>query len=179
MRAALRLFAWAEARAADAAAIAMLAMVFIVTVDVMMRYSFNAPLSWSYDLVSMYLMPGAVFLMLALVQRNAHHVNVDIFYRLLPKPLQRAASIFAFLCCGVVMAIVTLLAAERAWTAIVNDEVVSGPIEWPVWIGPSLLTIGAALFVLRCLAGIVEVANGRTLSPGASESDPVPEPGRH
>jgi TRAP-type C4-dicarboxylate transport system permease small subunit len=179
VRAALRLFAWTEARAADVAAIAMLAMVLIVTVDVVMRYSFNAPLSWSYDLVSMYLMPGAVFLMLALVQRNAHHVNVDIFYRLLPQPLQRAASLVAFLCSGIVMAIVAILAAMRAWTAIVNDEVVSGPIEWPVWIGPSLLAVGAALFVLRCLAGIVETARGRALPPAVPEDDPLAQDGRH
>lgn len=175
----MRLLAWAETRSADLAALAMLAMVLIVTVDVVMRYSFNAPLSWSYDLVSMYLMPAAVFLMLALVQRNAHHVNVDIFYRLLPRALQRAASVIAFLCSGTVMAIVATLAAARAWTAIANDEVVSGPIEWPVWIGPALLAAGAALFALRCLTDTVRTVGGHDLPPTVPQDDRPGQSGPH
>ena len=162
---------WFEDRAAELAGLAMFAMVFCVTIDVIMRYSLYAPLSWSYDLVSMYLLPAIVFLPVALVQRNAHHVNVDILYLRLSPGRQRLAAALSLLCAGGVFSIIGILAGIKGWTSVAADEVVSGPIAWPVWVGPALLAAGTALFLLRCIAGLLAIAAGATPSPGSGTSE--------
>ncbi len=167
----LRAFGTFELKVAELSAIPVLAMMAVVTIDVAMRYAANAPLAWSYDLVSMYLMPAIVFPSLAYVQRRSHHVNVDLLYRRLPPAGKRAATALSLVASGGVMAIIGGLAAMRAETAWVDEEVVSGPIAWPVWIGHALLAFGAALFVLRTVAGLVETARGRVIAPGTGESE--------
>ena len=44
------------------ALVMLFAVMMIVAADVFMRYVFNAPFSWAYDLISLYLMAGAFFL---------------------------------------------------------------------------------------------------------------------
>ena len=171
MMRALRIFEWIELRAAELAALPLLAMVVVVTLDVFLRYTLNAPLTWSYDLVSMYFMPAIVFLSLAIVQRQSHHVNVDLLYLRFPPGMQRFAGALSLVGSGCVMSLIAFLAGRRAWTALANDEVVSGPIAWPVWIGPALLAFGAGLFVLRAIAGLAETVAGRTIAPGAGECE--------
>lgn len=163
--------AWLEDRAAEFGGMAMFTMVFCVTIDVALRYSLGAPLTWSYDLVSMYLLPAIVFLPLALVQRNAHHVNVDILYLRFSAGGQRLASAASLTGAAIVIAIIGVLAARRAWTSFIGDEVISGPVPWPVWVGPALLALGAGIFVLRATGGLLFIATGGSLAPGQGNSD--------
>ena len=44
------------------AATCLAAIMLIVAADVLLRYLFNAPLSWAFDLISLYLMAGVFFL---------------------------------------------------------------------------------------------------------------------
>jgi TRAP-type C4-dicarboxylate transport system permease small subunit len=171
MQGVLHAFEWVEFRVAELAALPLLVMMGVVTADVMLRYSFNAPLAWSYDLVSMYLMPAIVFPSLAIVQRLSHHVNVDILYRRFSPAMQRLAGAISLLASGTVLSLIGYLASRRAWIALLNDEVVSGPISWPVWIGPALLAFGAFLFVLRTLAGLIGIAHGQVIAPGSGDSE--------
>ena len=43
------------------AALMLLSIMLISTLDVLMRYVFNQPLGWAYDLISLYLMCGLFF----------------------------------------------------------------------------------------------------------------------
>ena len=47
-----------EKIASTIAAVFMFAIMIIVFGDVIMRYAFNRPFSWAYDLISLYLMAG-------------------------------------------------------------------------------------------------------------------------
>ena len=51
-----------EKLASTIAAVFMFAIMMIVFSDVIMRYAFNRPFSWAYDLISLYLMAGVFFL---------------------------------------------------------------------------------------------------------------------
>ena len=149
-----------EAQAGNLAALAMLIMVLSVTLDVFMRYTLNAPLTWSYDLVTMYLLPAVVFPPLAMVQQQGHHINVDLFCRNFRPTLKRAAATISLVGAGLVMTAIGWLAAGKAAIAWQENEVVSGPIAWPVWIGPAILAFGAALFVLRVALALIAVSRG-------------------
>ena len=54
-----------EKIASTIAAVFMFAIMIIVFGDVIMRYAFNKPFSWAYDLISLYLMAGVFFLVLS------------------------------------------------------------------------------------------------------------------
>ena len=56
----------------------MFAIMIIVFSDVVMRYAFNRPFSWAYDLISLYLMAGIFFLVLSEAYTSRAHVSVDI-----------------------------------------------------------------------------------------------------
>src|ERR1700712_4693217 len=60
------------------AAVFMFAIMIVVFGDVIMRYAFNKPFSWAYDLISLYLMAGVFFLVLSEAYAERAHVSVDI-----------------------------------------------------------------------------------------------------
>ena len=57
------------------AAAFMFAIMIIVFSDVIMRYAFNKPFSWAYDLISLYLMAGIFFLVLSEAYASNTHVS--------------------------------------------------------------------------------------------------------
>lgn len=57
-----------------------LAMVFTITIDVFLRYVFNQPTKWSYDIT--YMIGGTLLIMpMAYVLMHKGHVSIDILYR--------------------------------------------------------------------------------------------------
>ncbi|HEX2059972.1 MAG TPA: TRAP transporter small permease subunit, partial [Thermoanaerobaculia bacterium] len=61
----------AEKAGITVAGIFMFAIMLVVVTDVVLRYFVNAPLSWSYELISLYLMVGLFFFSLS--DALAHH----------------------------------------------------------------------------------------------------------
>ncbi|RNF77476.1 TRAP transporter small permease subunit, partial [Staphylococcus aureus] len=74
----LRALAALEKIASTIAAVFMFAIMIFVFSDVIMRYAFNKPFSWAYDLISIYLMAGIFFLVLSEAYASNAHVSVDI-----------------------------------------------------------------------------------------------------
>ena len=58
----------------------LLLLMLLVVADVALRYLFNAPLAWSYEVVSSYLMPGLFFLAVSHTLKAHGHVAVDILH---------------------------------------------------------------------------------------------------
>ena len=56
------------------AATLSIAIMLIVTCDVALRYLFNSPLTWAYDLISLYLMAAVFFLVLG----DAHRAGAPL-----------------------------------------------------------------------------------------------------
>ncbi len=60
-----------------------LALVFTITIDVFLRYVFNAPTKWSYDIT--YMLGGTLLIMpMCYVLLHKGHVSIDIVYRRFP-----------------------------------------------------------------------------------------------
>ena len=95
------------------AALCIVAAAFIVTQGVIARKLFGASTIWQIE-ASVFLLIFAVFVGAAFVQKNEHHLNVDLVVILLP-PRLRAANLV------VVSVLTCLLAGYLAWHA------------WPMW----------------------------------------------
>ena len=138
----------------DAAMVAVVGALFaimaITVVDVVMRYGFNAPLAFGYDLISQYLLVAAFFLALSYTLRVGGHMNVDMVLVAIRSPRARAA----LRAIGDALAIVLFVALLHAGWATAQDSFVrgdrlTGPLPWPVWVSQAFVPLGVALLLLR------------------------------
>ena len=133
------------------AALALAAIMLVVVADVMLRYLFAAPLFWSYDLISMYLMVTVFFFALSDTLHKHGHVAIDLFQGLLPLPVRFAGEALGYGLGTVVFCLVAWKLTERTATAFANDEVTATLIPWPLWLSHFPAALGSWVFAVRCL----------------------------
>ena len=95
----------------------MFAIMMIVFSDVIMRYAFNRPFSWAYDLISLYLMAGVFFLVLSEAYTSRAHVSVDILQQKFPPAMIRLSEIVTCVVGIIVFSLIAYLGFVRAVTA--------------------------------------------------------------
>jgi TRAP-type C4-dicarboxylate transport system permease small subunit len=140
-----------EAALAAVGAAFLFTIMIIVVVDVFMRYVAGRPLSFTYDLVGVYLMTGVFFLVLSDAQAAHANVAVDILVGKFSKPVRRAADIVTCLVGGSVFALIAIIGFDRALDSFQSNDVLAGAIPWPVWLSAALVPLGAGVLVLRLL----------------------------
>jgi TRAP-type C4-dicarboxylate transport system permease small subunit len=164
--------AWIENAGSVMAGGAIFLVMLIVFIDVFMRYQFRAPLSWSYDLISLYMVPILFFLVVSETFRRNHHVAVDIAYlRFSDKGRRVARLLIALLMAPAVWQIVSLSAQEAA-QSYARKEAISGAVLWPTWIPLVIVTAGFGLLLARlaldAAALILALSSGLADVPGES-----------
>ena len=94
IKASLKALTAVERVTSTIAAVFMFAIMMIVFTDVVMRYVFNRPFSWAYDLISLYIMAGVFFLSLSGTYAVNGHISVDILLPRFWPPSSASASSF-------------------------------------------------------------------------------------
>ena len=82
-------------RFSDIGMLVLLGMMFLIIVDIIMRRIFSRPFSWSYEVISEFLVV-VVFLTLAFCTSQKVHVSIDALVTRFPKNVRKAFNIFAF-----------------------------------------------------------------------------------
>lgn len=151
------------------ASLFMFAVMMIVVGDVAMRYVFNRPFSWAYDLISLYLMAGVFYFVLSAAYAARAHVSVEILYENMPAGARRLADVVISAVGCAVFALIAYVAFARAEEAFRTGDVLSGAIPWPTWPALALVPFGAGLLavqlVLHTLASVVNVLAWRDAIP--------------
>ncbi len=129
---------------------ALFAVMAITVVDVVMRYGFNSPLPFAYDLITQYLLVAAFFLSLSYTLRVGGHMNVDMLLLAIPSERARAA----LRAVGDALAVAFFLALLHAGYVTAQDswssgERLVGALPLPVWISQAFVPLGVALLLLR------------------------------
>jgi TRAP-type C4-dicarboxylate transport system permease small subunit len=137
------------------AAVSIFAVMAIVFVDVFLRYFLRSPLSWSYDLISLYLVPIVFFFVLSGTFRNDNHIAVDLVYLRLPETARRIARLLIAALTIPVFVGIVMLSLKDADQAYRNNEVLSGAILWPTWIPLAVVALGCGLLVIRLVLDAV------------------------
>ena len=165
----LRVLAAIEKIASTIAAVFMFAIMIIVFCDVIMRYAFNRPFSWAYDLISIYLMAGIFFLVLSEAYASNAHVSVDILQQKFPPPVKRLSEIVTCIVGIVVFSLIAWLGWLRTVDAFKSDDVMAGAIPWPMWPSIALVPFGAGVISIRLalhlIGHILSLATGRSVVP--------------
>jgi len=156
-----------EKIASTIAAVFMFAIMIIVFGDVIMRYAFNKPFSWAYDLISLYLMAGVFFLVLSEAYTDRAHVSVDILQQKFSAPMIRLSEIVTCIVGITVFSLIAWLGFLRAVDSFVSSDVMAGAIPWPMWPSVGLVPFGAGLITLRLAAHLIghvlSLATGRAV----------------
>ena len=129
-------------------------MTAMMTIDVILRYVFNSPLSWGLEASQHMLLLVFTFGMLEAFRTGAH-IRMDLCYRLFNPALRRVVNIlYSFLIMGVF-----ILLASKGWEeALFLKEIneVTQYIHMPIWMFYIIITLIAGLivvfFMLRALA---------------------------
>ncbi len=115
-----------ERAVAAVAATLSIAIMLIVTCDVALRYLFNSPLTWAYDLISLYLMAAVFFLVLGDAHRAGAHVGVDILQQRFAPAARRLAALVTDLVGLAVFCLIAWFGGLRALDAFESADVLAG-----------------------------------------------------
>jgi TRAP-type C4-dicarboxylate transport system permease small subunit len=153
------------------ASLTLASIMLIVASDVTMRYLANRPYSWSYDLISIYLVATLFYGSLSYTFRINGHISVDILQGRMPVLVRRMCQIAIGLVIAALFGTMSILFALRAIGDWTEGAVASGPIPWPTWVAEMLVTLGAGLFAIR---GLVHAAANFSTMLGGKNVIPLP-----
>ena len=132
--------------------------------EVMMRYLFNDPTSWAFDLS--YMMYGAVFYMAgAYTLSRGGHVRADMFYRKWPERTQATVELVLYLTFFFpgILALVVAGSDYGIESLRIREVSVNSPAGMPIWPLKMMICVGALLIaiqgfaeVLRCIVCLRE-----------------------
>lgn len=142
------------------ACLCLLATMLTVTLDVVMRYGFNAPLGWVYDLVSQYLMVGAFFLAVSETLRRGGHVAVDVFRHAMSRPVRRVLDIVTAVLILPVLLAMVVTGWDSLSRAFIRGEMITGVVTWPTWASYIFVPIGIGLLLIRVTVHLVDLLRG-------------------
>lgn len=138
-------------------------MMLVVVADVAFRYALNAPFSWSYEVVSTFLLPGLFFLSVSHTLGANAHVAVDIAHNYVSNKVRYVFEAISNAVATPVFAFITWVAVVQTFNEIVQGTSQTSGLELPSWTASVLLPIGFGLLTLRCaLNTLGYIASART-----------------
>lgn len=151
-------------------AIAVLAMMFHVALDVLGKYLLNSPLPATLEVVSHYYMVACVFLPLGLVERQNLHIAVEILTSNLAKPIERFFTFIAMVASLLYFGIMTY----RTWFDAVDKWQVGAFIMGstsavPTWPTYFMVPLGCGVMMAVLLYKIVRYLTGAESGLGETE----------
>jgi len=150
----LRFTDWLNAKFAWIVAFLICPMLFIMIWEIMMRYVFNSPSHWAYE-ISLFTFGAFIVLGGAYTHLAGAHVNVDILWGRLSlrgrAMLDVLTSVFSFLFLGVLFW-VSLKITINSWQ--IGETTMSHwkPIYYPL---RTTLPVGCFLFLMQTVAKLI------------------------
>ena len=95
MRRLVRAIEWISEACGVAAAVLVIVLILLMLYDVVLRYWFNAPTLWGFD-VNTWLMGAAFILSVGYALSHDSHVRVDLLYTATTRPRLRYVDLIGF-----------------------------------------------------------------------------------
>ena len=146
-----RALALVESVAAVGAGIAMLITVLLVSVDVVMRYVFAAPLTFQFHLVQFYLLVAMVLLALPWGYRHGGAIQIKLIFMALPPRAYEPILRLGLAAASLYMLVLAYEGYGEFHEAYTRSRVVMGVVDWPVAWSWVFVPVGCGLLALRLL----------------------------
>lgn len=145
------------------------AIMVIVTLDVGCRYFLNAPLAWSFDVITLYLTVGLFFFALSDTLQDNAHVWVDVGVARMPPRLRHLSFAVGYGASWVAFAAIGWMSFVRMTESFVRSEVTTGVLKMPVWMSSLFVTLGVLVLLgrlaYRTVGHAYAAATGRPVIP--------------
>lgn len=138
--------------------LALVAMMVHVTVDVVGKYFFNAPVPVTLEMVSNYYMVAVVFLPLGAVERAGGNIHVELVYAALPRLGRRLLDVLAYGLGAVFFWMLTSATWRVAVRKFEVGEFIMGSYSVIIWPSRFLVPVGAALITAMLVLKLVRSA---------------------
>ena len=145
----IKLMKWLDIAALSVAALSIVVMMLIVSWDAVSRYLLHAPLVWSFEIITYYLLGISLYMAVSATFKDGDHVNIDLF-RVFFAPWVRARldAAWCLLSAGA-FAIMVYGAVKQSLRALERGTFMPGYIMWPAWITYAIIALGLAVLTLR------------------------------
>ncbi len=144
-------------------------LMLVVVFDVSLRYLFNSPLIWSYEVISNYLMPGLFFLAVSDTLKAHAHVSVDIVHNYISTKTRYLFQAICSVIAAPVFFYIMVVSTQRTFEEFQSGAVSTSGLELPSWTISALLPLGFGLLAIRLTldAGgyVWTLASGREIVP--------------
>lgn len=127
--------------------VTMPALVVLVSLDVTLRYVFNAPLQWARD-VNGILLLITIFSALPHAWDRAYHIRMEVFYSRFSRGRKRIADILSSVS-GVVFFGFMAVQAARFVPFMIQTGETGEDLDFPLWPFMGILAFCAAVVALR------------------------------
>lgn len=124
-------------------------MMILISLDALLRYLFNSPISGAYEINQDFLMVAIVFLSLSFTYTGGDHINVDTFVKYIPAAVNRALQLLFRLMILIFVALLVYASWSKTLGAIQQKEYSSGGITYPLAWAYILVPVGSAILLLR------------------------------
>lgn len=131
----------------------VLALMIVVTSDVIMRSVFNYPLPNSYEYMELG-MVFVVYLGAAQVQREKRHIAIDAVVKALPPRGGALLEMFGCIVGLILMAAIGWWGAQAAWNSFVTSEYIGSVAHVPVLPARLALLCGVLVLSVRLVVDI-------------------------
>lgn len=144
----------------------MMLMMLQVTLDVLLKHFFNAPVPMTLEMVASYYMVALIFLPLGDVTRRTEHLEVELFTQKLPARILAWFKLFGCVFGLAYVAVMFNQGVDKALKATTRGEVwETATLDLQVWPARWLLPIGCALMfvwlLLQAIDHLVHATSGR------------------
>ena len=130
--------------------VTMPALVALVTLDVVLRYLFNAPLQWGRDVNGLLLMM-TIFCALPHAWDRAYHIRMEVFYERLSGARRRSVDVLASVAGIIVFGLMGVQGARFVPFMITTGET-GEDLDLPLWPFMGFLSACAFVMVARVFA---------------------------
>ena len=141
-----------ELAAAIVGGLMMLAAMLLTTADALLRYGFDAPLSWNYYLTENYLMVGMICLPLAWGFRAGGYIRILALAQALPAAARSMLLRSGLLVGSIYIFMLAWLANGKFLEAWHTNLIDMGIWDWRVDLSWIWVPVGLALFGLRLVS---------------------------
>ncbi|HIQ14117.1 MAG TPA: TRAP transporter small permease [Leucothrix sp.] len=149
----------------------LVVMTLLVFLDVVMRFGFNAGISWSQE-VTLYMMAWFVLFGASYGVKVGAHIGVDSFVKIFPKPIRRAMGLLSVSIC-IAYSIIFMIAAWNYLSKLKLISIEMEDLEIQRWMSESIIFIGFALLLFRFIQLFIKILKGE--AEGFSHIDEAKE----
>ncbi|MBU0831176.1 MAG: TRAP transporter small permease [Alphaproteobacteria bacterium] len=139
-------------------------MMLNITLDVVLKVFWNAPIQGTVEISSYYYMVAIVLLPMALVEYDDEQISVDLLFNHFPGWLKRVSLMITFVATAGMLSIMTWRTGLDAVRAFKVGEVVMGSREIIVWPARCLLPLGFGLAAVAAVMRAVMLLHGRPVT---------------